>query len=109
MSSFYCGVPDDISDDEDEPPFNVDSDDDEFISVLNSSKSDNDNDAQELFLLLFQKTLFYHFLVTFLIRKFYIHIQVNVHASVHVEDSSQTKKGERSFLVSKKNHQLSLV
>ena len=66
-----CNIPDDRSDDEQELPFDIESDDREVIPVLNSSNS-NDDDAQEFFGI-FSNTLFYYFIATFLITKLCVH------------------------------------
>ena len=70
--SVLCDIPDDRSDDEQELPFDIESDDDEFIPVPSSSDSGDDDDAQEL-LGIFSTTSFYYFIVTFPITKMCVH------------------------------------
>ena len=67
LLSVLRDIPDDRSNDEQELPLHIESDDDELIPVPSSSDSDDD-DAQEP-LGVFSNTSFYYFIVTFLITK----------------------------------------
>ena len=67
LLSVLRDIPDDRSDDEQELPFDIGSDDDEFIPVPSSF-----DDAQEPLGML-SNTTFYYFIVTFLISKLCVH------------------------------------